>query len=260
MAIIKFITEEEMKKRIEAMTLELDFAPYVQPMKLTKLEDLPRKAAIYILRMLNIHRAKGEVDEYINEVLLLTLDRALQEYPCVLDITACYYPERKAEIDKIKEELKKALKNIPTDMGDIYTIISTFGEYLFVTFDTAHYFQDEPEYKDLVGKTVFEVYKTDIDPDKVKKLDDLTKNDAIRLVRVINSLRQEFRKDMINKFLSDIGDFESVYDLFSLYVGYIFHEYENANYFLDEPELDPKEKEFQTREFDRPVKFEGEFD
>ncbi len=63
-----------------------------------------------------------------------------------------------------------------------------------------------------------------------------------------------------HEFLSEIGDFESIYDLFQLYIGYIFHEYENAHYFLDEPELDPKEKEFQTIILNRPTKFDGEFD
>lgn len=28
--------------------------------------------------------------------------------------------------------------------------------------------------------------------------------------------------------------------MFSLFVGYIFNEYDSANYFLNEPELDPR--------------------
>ena len=210
---------EEMRKKLEKGPLELKRPPYVVASTVKKLDDLPKNAAIYILRVVNTHRAKGEVDEFVESVL--TLEVAL------------------------------------TDIGDLYTVFSTFGEHLFIMFDKAHYFQDEPEFYNLIGKTVFEAYPTEVDPRKIKKLEDLTKNDAIRLIRVLNSFR---RKDMVDIFLSTVGDFESIYELFQLYISYIFHEYENANYFLDEPELDPKEKEFQTIILNRPTKFEGEFD
>ena len=83
----------------------------------------------------------------------------------------------------------------------------------------------------MIEDTIFGVYRAEIDPNEVKKLDDLTKNDAIRLVRVINSFRRE---DAVDRFLSVI-DINDVYELFSLYISYIFHEYREANYFLDEP-------------------------
>jgi hypothetical protein len=252
----EFITKEELKKRVAAMPLEIPVPPYVHEAKVEKLDDLPRNAAIYILRVVNAHRARGEIDEFIEHILLLSFEDAMKEFPCVIDIVACYKPERQEEVEKIKRELAKLPKKLHTDIGDIYTIFSTFGEHFFVMFEKAKYFQDEPEYYNLEGKTVFDVYPTEVDPNKVKKLDDLTKNDAIRLIRVVNSFR---RKDAVDIFLSTI-DFESIYELFQLYITYIFHEYENANYFLDEPELDPKEKEFQTIILNRPTKFEGEFD
>jgi len=248
---------EEITKKLEKGVLEIEYPPYVAEHTVKKLDDFPKNAAIYILRVVNAHRAKGEVDEFIESVLLLTLEDALKDFPCVLDIAACFHPERKQEIEKIKRELDKTLKNKPTDIGDLYTVFSTFGEHYFIMFDKAHYFQNEPEFYNLKGKTVFEAYPTEVDPREIKKLDDLTKNDAIRLLRVVNSFR---RKDMVDIFLSTVGDFESIYELFQLYISYIFHEYENANYFLDEPELDPKEKEFQTLILNRPTKFEGKFD
>lgn len=223
--MINFFTGEEMgdivieKGDIVMSTkLESNNPPYANPPMIKKFDDLPRKAAIHFLRMANRFRAIGEVDDFINDVL------------------------------KIPET--------PTDIGDIYDIFGLFAEYIFIMFDKAHYFQDEPEYKNLIGKTVFEVYKTEIDPDSIKKLNDLTKNDAIRLLRVINSFR---RKDTVDRFISEM-DFDSIYDLFSLYIGYIFHEYDKANYFLDEPELNPKETEFQEKEFGDITKFEGQFD
>ncbi len=252
-----FITKEEMEKKIDTIPLEIPVPPYVHAVKVKKLDDLPRNAAIYILRVVNAHRAKGEVDEFIEHVLLLSFEDALKDYPCILEIVACYKPERKEEIEKIKKELDKILRSKTTEIGDLYTVFSTFAEHFFITFDKAKYFQDEPEYKNMIGKTVFDIYPTEVDPKNVKKLDDLTKNDAIRLIRVLNSFR---RKNTVDMFLSTIGDFENIYELFQLFISYIFHEYENANYFLDEPELDPKEKEFQTIILNRPTKFEGEFD
>lgn len=249
--------KKEIIERIEKGNFEIGVPPYVTEYHVKKLDDLPRKAAIYILRVVNAHRAKGEVDEFIEKVLLLSFEDTLRDFPCILDIVACAYPARKQEIEKIKKELDKTLKNKPTEIGDLYTVFSTFGEHFFIMFDNAHYFQDEPEYKNMVGKTVFDVYPTEVDPKEIKKLDDLTKNDAIRLVRVLNSFR---RKDTVDMFLSNVGDFENIYELFQLYIAYIFHEYENANFFLNEPELDPKEKEFQTIILNRPTKFEGEFD
>ncbi len=251
-----FFTGEEMGDIVMSTKLESNNPPYANPPMIKKLDDLPRKAAIHFLRMANRFRARGNIDDFIDNVLTLTADKAIQKYPFVLDIVGQMHPERKEEIDRIKEDLDKMLIGVQTDIGNIYQIFGLFAEYLFVMFDKAHYFQDEPEYRDLIGKTVFEVYKTEIDPDKVKKLDDLTKNDAIRLVRVINSFR---RKDTVDRFLSEM-DFDNIYDLFSLYIGYIFHEYDKANYFLDEPELDPKETEFQEKEFGDITKFEGEFD
>lgn len=248
---------KEMVKKMEDGSLEVEYPPYVVAHTVKKLEDLPRKAAIYILRVVNAHRAKGEIDEFIEHVLLMTFEKAMKDFPCVLDIAKCFYPERKEEIEELKKEIDNMLVYKTTDIGDIYTIFSTFGEHFFITFDEANYFQNEPEYNNLIGKTVFDAYPTEVDPSKIKKLDDLTKKDAQRLIRVINSFR---RKDVVDRFLSEIGDFENIYELFQLYIGYIFHEYENAHYFLDEPELDPKEKEFQTVILNRPTKFEGEFD
>lgn len=251
-----FFTGKELGDLIPSTSLETKRPPYANPPMIKKLDDLPRKAAIHMLRLANRFRARGVVDDFIDNVLTLTADKAMQKYPFVLDIVGDMQPEKREEIDRIKKDLDKMLVGIQTDIGDIYQIFGLFAEYLFVYFDKAHYFQDEQEYKNLIGQTVFEVYKTEIDTDKVKKLDDLTKNDAIRLVRVINSFRI---KEKVDRFLSEM-DFDNIYDLFSLYIGYIFHEYDKANYFLDEPELDPKETEFQEKEFGVITKFEGEFD
>lgn len=90
----------------------------------------------------------------------------MKDFPCVLDIVVCYKPERKEEIEKLKRELDKILRNKPTEIGDIYTVFSTFGEHFFTMFDRANYFQDEPEYYNLIGKTVFDVYPTEVDPRK----------------------------------------------------------------------------------------------
>lgn len=254
---IKKITEEEFEKIIDITRLELDFPPYVNYVKVKKLEDLPRKAAIYLLRSTNKYRARGEVDEYVKNVLTMTNEKAIKDFPCILDILECFYPERREEIDKIKKDLNMSLKGVTTDIGDLYTIFSTLAGHLFLFFDDANYFSDELEYINLIGKTVFDIYPTEVDPKKIKKLEELSKKDAQRLIRVINSFR---RKDIVDRFLSEIGDFESIYDLFQLYIGYVFHEYDNANYFLDEPELDPTNKEFQIKEFTIPTVFEGEFD
>lgn len=61
----------------------------------------------------------------------MTIEDALKDFPCVLDIAACYYPERIQEIEKIKRDLDETLKNKHTDIGDLYTVFSTFGEHFF---------------------------------------------------------------------------------------------------------------------------------
>lgn len=213
-----------------SISLESNFPPYANTHLINKLDDLPQKAAIHLLRLANRFRIKYIVDDFIENILTLTTDNATQKFPCVLDIVECTLSERSDEIDRIKNDIDKTLTYAPNDTEDIYHIFDTFAKYLFVLFDRANYFQDEPEYKHLIEDTIFGVYRTEINPDKIEKLDDLTKNDAIRLVRVINSFR---RKDAVDRFLSVI-DINNIYDLFSLYISYIFHEYREANYFLDE--------------------------
>lgn len=233
------------------------YPPYVDIAKIKDMDDLPQKAAVYILRLTNKFRAKGEVGEFIDYVLNINLDLVLKTFPGVIDIIEELRPELKDELEEKKRRLKIIPIGKPIEIGAIYQIFSTFVDYLFIMYDRANYFGNEPEVINLVGKTVFDLYLRELDPNEIKTLSQLTKNDAIRLVRAINSFR---RKDMVDRFLSEIGDFENIYDLFQLYVGYLFHEYENADYFLNEPELDFRMKEFQTKEFGNPTKFEGEFD
>lgn len=220
-----FITKEIGKP------LESNFPPYANTHRIKKLDDLPQKAAVHILRLANRFREKWKVDDFIENVLTITTDNSTQKFPCTLDVVECTYPERRDELYRIKKDIDKTLIHAPNEIGDIYHLFRTFAKYLFALFDRAHYFQDEPEYKHLVEDTIFGAYRTEIDPDEIKHLDDLTKNDAIRLIRVINSFR---RKDAVDRFLSVI-DVDDIYDLFSLYISYIFNEYREANYFLDEP-------------------------
>lgn len=212
-------------------SLESNFPPYANTHLINKLDDLPKRAAIHLLRLASRFRRKYVVDNFIENVLTIRTENATQKFPCVLDVVECTNNERRDEIDRIKDDIDKTLTHTPNELGDIYHTFDAFAEYLFALFDHANYFKDEQEYKYLIEDTIFGVYRAEIDPNEVKKLDDLTKNDAIRLVRVINSFRRE---DAVDRFLSVI-DINDIYELFSIYISYIFHEYRNANYFLDEP-------------------------
>lgn len=43
----------------------------------------------------------------------------------------------------------------------------------------------------------------EVDPNNITKIEDLTQKDLVRLLRIINSFR---RKDIVDKFITDIGE------------------------------------------------------
>ena len=220
------------------------------------MDELPRRIAIYYIRLINTHRIKANVDEFIDIVLEYSEEKIAKMgiLRVLEDVTRQLEGEEAGErFKKRRERLEKAPVPRILNYGDIYSIFYKFNDYIFQARMDAHFFENEPELK--ITGTVFETFKPDINPNKIKRIEDLPQKDVIRLLRVVNSFK---RKDIVNKFLSDIGDFEDLYELFNLFVGYIFHEYENANYFLDEPELstDPKYIPWQTTMFGRPVVIE----
>lgn len=223
-----------------------------------KLDDIPLNSALHILRMINVYEVKREVDEFIENGLGISLVKIAKEKPEIMESLGeaieKLFPERKKEYDEMLKKLEKEPVPILADLGDIYSIFQALTDYMFVLYDNANLFYDEPELK--IKETVFEVIPMEVNPDKIKKLDDLTHKDAIRLLRVFNSFR---RKDTVDKFLTDIGDFEDIYEMFALFVGHLFHEYaDTANFFMDEPELNPKYKAWQTITFGRPVRLTEE--
>lgn len=220
-----------------------------------KLDDISLKAAIYILRMINVYEARGEVDEFIESGLNISIEKlAKKGYLKVMEsvIKELEGEEARKKFQKKREKLEKAPIPVRLDF-DIYTVFKDLTDYIFALYDNANLFYDEPELK--IKEKVFEVIPTEANPDKIKKLDDLTHKDAIRLLRVFNSFR---RKDIVDKFLIEIGDFEDIYMMFHLFVGYLFHEYDTADFFLNEPELDPRYPGWQKITFGRSVRLDWE--
>ncbi len=220
------------------------------------MDELPRRVAIHHIRIINTHRIKANVDEFIDAVLEYSEEKiAKMGFLRILeDVTRQLEGEEaRKRFQKRRERLEKAPIPRILNYGDIYSIFHKFNDYIFQANYSAQFFNNESELK--ITSTVFEAFKPEIDPNKVKRIEDLSQKDVVRLLRVVNSFK---RKDIVDKFLSDIGDFEDLYDLFNLFVGYIFHEYENANYFLDEPELstDPRYIPWQITMFGRPTVIE----
>ena len=208
-----------------------------------RLDDIPRRIAIYLIRSLNTMRIRGVFDEFVHVVFTNTGTPWSLIESLVGELKG---EEARKEVQRERERLEKIpiLQNL--DIGNIYDFFATFVDYFFESIIPAKFFVDEPELK--MKDTVFETFIPEIDPGNIKRIEDSPKKDIIRLLRVVNSFR---RKDIVDKFLADIGDFEDLYDLFYLFVGYVFQEYRSANYFLDEPELstDPKYIPWQTTMF-----------
>lgn len=197
---------------------------------ISKMDDISKKEAIHLLRSINIYRLKGVVDEFINFVIN------------VKDIMEKY--EKDEPIPKF------IMQNRET-----YELFHYLVDYTFQEYDNAKYFADEPELADHIIGDVSHLYRIEQDPSNVKKLVDLTRHDAIHLLRIFNSFRKSYTVD---QFFTQMGDVENVYDTFSNFVGYIFGEYGNANYFKNEPELiDPV---FQEKEFGKVIESEGKYD
>lgn len=213
---------------------------------------------LHYLRFINLFRTRQHVDEFIELGLTGTPAKYYKKFP---EITRSLEkaikeqkPEQLKEFEKEKKILEEAPVEISMELGDIYTIFNILVDYTFQLvpqtggilnlYNKANYFYDEQELK--IKGTAFEEFYPEVDPKLVKHLQDLIKKDVQRLLRAFNSFR---RKDIVDKFLTDIGDFENIYDMFSLFVGYIFYEYENADYFLDEPELSTKFPSWQITKF-----------
>lgn len=225
--------------------------------KVTSLENMPRSSALHFLRVINLFREKQRVDEFIDLGPTGTPEKYYKRFPEIVKSLGKAIKEQCPEEIKGFEKEKKIMEETPIkkfmDIGDIYNIFNMLVDYVFqlvpVTggvlhlYNRANYFLDEPELK--TKATVFEIHP-EINHENIKHLQDLTHKDAIRLLRAFNSFR---RKDIVDKFFTDIGDFENIYEMFSLFVGYLFHEYENANYFLNEPELYPKLPNWQIVNF-----------
>lgn len=226
--------------------------------KVTSLDKMPRTSALHFLRFINLFRTRQHVDEFIDLGLTGTPATYYKRFPEIVKSFEKFLKERKPEYIKEFEREKKIMEKAPVEkfmeLGDIYTIFDILTNYTFQLipqtggildlYKNANYFYNEPELK--IKGTVFKEFFPEIDPKNIKHLQDLTKKDVIRLLRIFNSFR---RKEIVDKFLTDIGDFENIYDMFSLFVGYIFYEYEDANYFLDEPELSTKFPSWQIVKF-----------
>lgn len=233
--------------------------------KVTSLNKMPRTSALHYLRFINLFRTRQHFDEFIRLGLTGTPAIYYKRFPEIAKSFEKFLREQKSEYLEEFEKEKKIMEEAPVEksmeLGDIYSIFNILVNYTFQLvpqtggildlYNKANYFHDETELK--IKRTVFKEFSPDIDPKLITHLQDLTKKDAIRLLRVFNSFR---RKDIVDKFLTDIGDFENIYDMSSLFVGYIFHEYENANYFLEEPELSTKFPSWQTTKFGAPTKIE----
>lgn len=221
------------------------------------MDELPRRVSIYHVRLLNCHRIPASVDEFIDIVLEFSMEKvAKRGYLRIVEATVKEFEgeEARKRHQRKREILENAPIPKPVHYGDIYSIFEKFNDYVFQNWVTANFFMNEPELA-MIG-TVFDEFSPEVNPDKIKRIEDLTKKDVIRLLRVVNSFR---RKDIVDKFLTDIGDFDNLHDLFNLFVGYVFQEYKNANYFLNEPELstDPKCIPWQITMFGRPVVIES---
>ncbi len=214
-------------------------------MDVKRLDEIPRRLAIYLIRLLNTFRERSVANEYIDVVI----DWSGSSCKLFMKITESVVGEEK--IKKYKKE-RERLENIPLSLhvGDIYDIFTQFVDYIFQSWSFANFFMYEPELK--ITGTVFDEYSPEVNPDNIKKIEDLTQKDLVRLLRIINSFR---RRDIVDKFVTDIGDFEDLYDLLYLFVGYVFQDYKNANFFLDEPELssDPKYIPWQITMFGGPT-------
>jgi hypothetical protein len=214
---------------------------------------MPRRLGIYAIRLINLFRERPHVDEFYDSIFHISMEKVA--HMGILDIVEgavgqLHGEEARKEMHKERERLEKAPTSVSLDSDDIYEMFGTLVDYLFMFWVKVNYFTNEPEIT-MTG-TVFENFPPEVDPDSVRKIEDLTQKDVVRLLRIVNSFR---RKDIVDKFITDIGDVEDLYDMFSLFVGYIFQDYKNANYFLDEPELsaDPKYVPWQISIFGKPT-------
>lgn len=175
-----------------------------------KMQDLSKEQAIELLRSINIFRLRTQINEFIKEVASGGID--IPQLICEFNLHQMFY---------------------------------TFVDYIFLSYDKANYFENEPERKNCTLKDILATYKYDIPPSEVKELEDLNRNDAIRLLRMVNSFRSA---KIIDEFLQNIYVFgiiysqhpeihPNVYDIFSVFVERLFFEYGTANYFKNEPEL-----------------------
>lgn len=194
------------------------------------MNDLSKEKVIYLLRFINTFRLRGMVDEFMSFVI--NVKEIMEKYT-----------------------LGESIPEFFIQKYDIYELFYTLVDYVFLEYDNAKFFVNEPELADSTIGDVSYLYKVEVDPLKVKKLMNLTKHDAIRLLRTFNTFR---KRDTVDKFLTQIGDIENIYDTFSNFVNYLFEEYYNADYFKSEPELiDPL---FQEKEFGKIITSEGRYD
>jgi hypothetical protein len=213
---------------------------YSKNLHIKNLNGMPRRLGIYAIRSLNLFRLRPRVDEFYDSVFTISMDKLARDGTLKVvegAIGQLIGEEARKKVKKERERLEKVPTPVTLEENEVYSVFGTLVDYLFVYWTNVNYFMDEPELK--MEGTVFDNFLPEVDPNNIRKIEDLTQKDVVRLLRIVNSFR---RKDIVDKFITDIGDVEDLYDLFYLFVGYVFQDYKNANYFLDEPELSSDQK------------------